>query len=122
LLAVDRGNDIVSKQYQEFHPAVVRILQHIISEGKRAKILVSMCGEMAADVFAVPLLIGLGLESLSVSASAIPQIKKIIRSLSFKELQHLADDCLKLKSEQEINVKLHDFFNNKIQDQIKNLF
>lgn len=122
LLAVDRGNDIVSKQYQEFHPAVVRILQHIISEGKNAGILVNMCGEMAADVFAVPLLIGLGLESLSVSASAIPQIKKIIRSLNFKELQRLADDCLKLKSEQEINVKLHDFFNNKIQDQIKNLF
>lgn len=122
LLAVDRGNDIVSKQYQEFHPAVVRILQHIISEGKHAGILVNMCGEMAADVFAVPLLIGLGLESLSVSASAIPQIKKIIRSLNFKELQRLADDCLKLKSEQEINVKLHDFFNNKIQDQIKNLF
>ncbi|MBI1939594.1 MAG: phosphoenolpyruvate--protein phosphotransferase [Ignavibacteriales bacterium] len=122
LLAVDRGNDIVSKQYQEFHPAVVRILQHIIKEGKNAGILVSMCGEMAADVFAVPLLIGLGLESLSVSASAIPQIKKIIRSLSFSELQKLADDCLKLKSEQEINVMLHDFFNNKIQDQIKNLF
>ncbi|MDQ7818506.1 MAG: phosphoenolpyruvate--protein phosphotransferase [Melioribacteraceae bacterium] len=121
LLAVDRGNDIVSKQYQEFHPAVVRTLKHIISEGKKAGVSVSMCGEMAADPFAVPLLIGLGLDSLSVSASAIPLIKKIIRSLNYKELQVLADECLLFKSETEISKHLHYFFNTKIQDLIKNL-
>jgi phosphotransferase system enzyme I (PtsI) len=121
LLAVDRGNDIVSKQYQEFHPAVVRTLKHIISEGKKAGASVSMCGEMAADPFAVPLLIGMGLDSLSVSASAIPLIKKIIRSLHYKDLQILADECLLMKSESEISKHLHHFFNTKIQDLIKNL-
>ncbi|MEW6196935.1 MAG: phosphoenolpyruvate--protein phosphotransferase [Bacteroidota bacterium] len=122
LLAVDRGNDIVSKQYQEFHPSVVRTIQYIISEGKKYNTNVSMCGEMAADPFAVPLLLGLGLETLSVSASAIPSLKKIIRSLNFAELKTLAEDCLKLKTEYEINKSIHEFFNNKIQDQIKNLY
>jgi phosphoenolpyruvate-protein kinase (PTS system EI component) len=121
LLAVDRGNDIVSKQYQEFHPAVVRTLNHIISEGKKAHIKVSMCGEMAADPFAVPLLVGLGLDSISVSASAIPLIKKIIRSLNYKEIQNLAKECLAYKTEKEISSSLHNFFNTKIQDIIKNL-
>lgn len=122
LLAVDRGNDIVSNQYQEFHPAVVRTLKHIISEAKTSGTHVSMCGEMAADPFAVPLLIGLGLESLSLSAAGIPFHKKIIRSLSYEEMKNLAEECLKMKSEKEINKKLHDFFNEKIQDKIKNLY
>ncbi|MBM4172488.1 MAG: phosphoenolpyruvate--protein phosphotransferase [Ignavibacteria bacterium] len=120
LLAVDRGNDIVSKLYQEFHPAVIRTLNHIISEGKKSGALVSMCGEMAADPFAVPLLIGLGLDSLSVSASAIPLIKKIIRSLHFSDLQSLANECLILTNENEINEKLHKYFNSHVQDIIKN--
>ncbi len=122
LLAVDRGNDIVSNIYQEFHPAVVRTLNHIIQEGKKAGIMVSMCGEMAADPFAVPLLIGLGLNSISVSASAIPLIKNIIRSLYFDELQKLANDCLNFKTEIEIKNYMHNFFNKKLQGQIKNLY
>ncbi len=122
LLAVDRGNDIVSKQYQEFHPSVVRTLSYIINEGMKCNTNVSMCGEMAADPFAIPLLIGLGLKTLSVSASAIPSLKKIIRGLKYSDLKLLADECLVLKTEFEINSKLHEFFNNKIQDQIKNLY
>lgn len=115
LLAVDRGNDIVSNIYQEFHPAVVRTLYHIINNGKKTKTPVSMCGEMAADPFAVPLLIGLGLDSLSVSASAIPHIKKIIRSIDLKEVQLLANKCLELKTEKEINNAIHDYYNKKLK-------
>jgi len=122
LLAVDRGNEIVSNIYQEFHPAVVRTLHHIISEGKKAKTMVNMCGEMAADPFAVPLLIGLGLDSISVSASAIPLIKKIIRGLNYKETQELARECVEFKTEKEIKNRIHKFFNEKLRDQIKNLY
>lgn len=122
LLAVDRGNDIVSSQYQEFHPAVIRTLYHIISEAEKVGKPISMCGEMAADPIAVPLLIGLGLESLSLSAAGIPFHKKIIRSLRYEELKKLAEQCLSLKSEKEINTKLHEFFNKKIQDKINNLY
>ena len=122
LLAVDRGNEIVSALYQEFHPAVVQTINHIIQGGKESKILVSMCGAMAADPFAVPLLIGLGLESLSVSASAVPLIKRIIRNIDSKEVQVLAKECLALNTEKEINDRLHKYFNHKLQDQIKNLY
>ncbi|TSA27539.1 MAG: phosphoenolpyruvate--protein phosphotransferase [Ignavibacteriales bacterium] len=122
LLAVDRGNDIVSNIYQEFHPAVVRTLYHIINNGKKTKTPVSMCGEMAADPFAVPLLIGLGLESLSVSASAIPHIKKIIRSIDLKEVELLANKCLELKTEKEINDAIHEYYNRKIKNQIINFY
>ncbi len=121
-LAVDRGNDIISGLYQEFHPAIVRLLSIIINAGKKRGKQVSMCGEMAADPFAVPLLIGLGLESLSSSASTIPLLKKVIRSLNYKDLKELADECLTLRTEKEINKKLHTFFNANIHDQIKHLF
>lgn len=121
-MAVDRGNDIVSREYQEFHPAVVRLLSLIIKDSKKENTPVSLCGEMAADPFAVPLLIGLGLESLSVSASAIPQLKKIIRSLNYQELKILANECLEMRTEKEINDKLHKYFNKNIQDLIKNLY
>jgi len=121
-LAVDRGNEIVSKLYQEFHPAVVRFISHIIQEGKKAGKRVSLCGEMGADPFAIPLLIGLGLESLSASASILPQIKKVIRSISFSEAKELSEKCLQLKTEKEINIEMHNFYNKKIQDQIKNLY
>ncbi len=121
-LAVDRGNDIISGLYQEFHPAVVRLLSSIIKAGKKCGKSVSMCGEMAADPFAVPLLIGLGLESLSTSASTIPLLKKVIRSLNYNDLKSLADECLLLRTEKEINKKLHTYFNDNIHDQIKHLF
>jgi len=122
LLAVDRGNDIVGDIYQEFHPAVVRTLGNIITEGKASGKMVSMCGEMAADPFAVPLLIGLGLKSFSVSASAIPKIKKIIRGLEFKDVQKLAKECLTLKTEKEIRERVHSFYDLKIHDQVNNIY
>jgi len=115
LLAVDRGNDIVSSIYQEFHPAVVRTLHDIIKSGKKTKTPVSICGEMAADPFAVPLLIGFGLDSLSVFASAIPHIKKIIRNIDFKEVELMANKCLELKTEKEIRNIIHEYYNKKIK-------
>ncbi|KAF0153328.1 MAG: phosphoenolpyruvate--protein phosphotransferase [Ignavibacteria bacterium] len=121
-LAVDRGNEIVSKLYQEFHPAVVRFIYQIITEGKKAGKQVSLCGEMGADPFAVPLLVGLGLESLSASASVLPHIKKVIRSISYSEAKELGEKCLQLKTETEINAELHAYYNKKVQDQIKNLY
>ncbi len=122
LLAVDRGNDIISNLYQEFHPAVVRTLNHIITEGKKGGVEITMCGEMAADLIAVPLLIGLGLDAISVSPSAIPFLKRVIRNLDYSEAYKLADDCLKLKTEYEIKNKLNHFFESKLLDVTKNIF
>ena len=116
LLAVDRGNDIVSKLYQVFHPAVVRIISHITLKGKKSGARISMCGEMAADIVAIPLLVGIGLDSLSVSASVIPIIKKIIRSINYSDAQNLANECLELKTEIEIRDKVRKFFSTYLSE------
>ncbi len=109
LLAVDRGNDIVSKYYKEFHPALLRILKTIVDESHKHKITVSICGEMASHFDAVPLLIGLGFNELSVSVYFLPEIKKLIRSISFKEAKTLADKCLKMNSHDDIQKSAQEF-------------
>jgi phosphotransferase system enzyme I (PtsI) len=110
LMAVDRGNDLVSDLYQEFSPAVIRTLKHIIEEADKAKIDVSLCGEMAADTLAIPLLIGLGLKSLSMSPTTVAYAKRIIRYISFKDAKKLADECLVLSSEKDITHKIEKYF------------
>ncbi len=122
LLAVDRGNENIATMYQEFHPAVVRILDRIISGAKEGNARVSMCGEMAADTLATPLLVGLGLDSLSVSASAIPHIKKIIRSINYKETQELAKECLTFCTEKQIKRRLKKFFDENFVDERENIY
>ena len=122
LLAVDRGNDIISNLYQEFHPAVVRTLHHIISEGKKGSVEVTICGEMAADLIAAPLLVGLGLDAISVSPSAIPFLKRVIRNLKYEEVKKLSEECLQLSTELEIKNKLKDFYEKNLLDITKNIF
>ena len=122
LLAVDRGNEIVSPLYQEFHPAVVKMLDRIISGGKESNARISMCGEMAADTLAIPLLVGLGLDSLSVSASAIPHIKKIIRSLNYEDTKKLAKECLEFPTEKLIKERLKKYFSENLVDERENVY
>jgi phosphotransferase system enzyme I (PtsI) len=110
LMAVDRGNDLVSHLYQEFSPAVVRTLNHILTEGKKAKKEISFCGEMAADTLAIPLLVGLGYESLSMSPATIPYAKRIIRYLNYDHSKKLAEECLECCNEEEITQKIEKFF------------
>lgn len=111
LLAVDRGNEIVSTLYQEFHPAVIKTIHHIIKSGHAHGKPVSMCGEMAGDPTATLLLLGLGLDEFSVAPIVLPEIKKIIRSVSFKEAEEIANRVLEMKTEEDIKdflkVNLH---------------
>ncbi|MBI4417273.1 MAG: phosphoenolpyruvate--protein phosphotransferase, partial [Ignavibacteriales bacterium] len=108
LLAVDRGNDIVSALYQEFHPAVVRFLRRIIERGKESKVHVAMCGEMAGDPFATILLLGLGLDEFSVVPNILPEIKKIIRSVKYRDAKKIAKKAVSLVTEDELKSYLGD--------------
>ena len=110
LMAVDRGNDLVADLFQEFSPSVVRTISHIVQEAKKSNKSVSLCGEMAADTLAIPLLVGLGLESLSMSPSTIAYAKRIIRSCSMKNLQKLADDCLLCATQEDLLARIEKFF------------
>ncbi len=122
LLAVDRGNENVSEQYQEFHPAIIRSLDYIIKGGKKGNAFTSLCGEMAADPMAVPLLVGLGLDSISVSPAALPHTKKIIRSIKYSEAKEMAEKCLNLETEVKTKKLLKEFYDEKVQDEIEKIF
>jgi phosphoenolpyruvate-protein phosphotransferase (PTS system enzyme I) len=102
LLAVDRDNEVVSSLYQEFHPAVLRTIDHIIRAAKTHNIPVGMCGEMAGDPLATLLLLGLGLDNFSVVPTILPEIKKIIRAVSVTEAKEIAIRALAMDSEEDV--------------------
>ena len=85
MLAIDRGNRQVAHLYQPLHPAVIRIIKHVVDVAKNKNIKVFMCGEMASDPVNMPILLGLGLDELSMAPQSIPDIKDRIRKSSQKE-------------------------------------
>jgi phosphotransferase system enzyme I (PtsI)/phosphotransferase system enzyme I (PtsP) len=94
LLALDRDNPRVAARYDHVHPAVLLEIKRILKLANKHNIPVSLCGEMASDPVAVILLMGLGLRTLSTSASRIPMIKWLIRSLAMSEAQELTARAL----------------------------
>ncbi|MBS1514536.1 MAG: phosphoenolpyruvate--protein phosphotransferase [Bacteroidetes bacterium] len=114
MLAVDRGNELISSLYREFHPAVLRAINKIISAAHKNEIKVSVCGEMASNPLASAVLIGLGVDELSVSPNIFPKIKQIIRTVNFKEIKAFSKELLALHTEQEIKMKLNLFYKEKI--------
>ncbi|MBM3324603.1 MAG: phosphoenolpyruvate--protein phosphotransferase [Calditrichaeota bacterium] len=101
-LAADRGNEMVAKYYGGYHPAVLLSILETVQRGHLAGISVGLCGELAADPLATPLLIGLGVDELSVSAGVIPEIKKIIRSISLKDCQDIAAAVMELPTSDDV--------------------
>jgi phosphotransferase system enzyme I (PtsI) len=101
-LAVDRGNHALSSLYSPAHPSVIRMIKSIIQEANFQGVPVTVCGEMASDPQFVPLLLGLGVNELSVSVRFIPVIKQTIRNTSILEASRLADKILEMSSATEI--------------------
>ncbi|MBU4275297.1 MAG: phosphoenolpyruvate--protein phosphotransferase [Proteobacteria bacterium] len=93
-LAIDRVNEFVAHLYQPLHPAVLRMIRQVVTAGHAAGIPVGMCGEMAGDARDVPLLLGLGLDSISMNPLAIPGVKQVLRLASAGEWAGLADQAL----------------------------
>ncbi len=102
-IAVDRGNEKIAYLYEPFHPGVLRLIRQVIDAGHRAGISVNMCGEMAGDPFATVLLLGMGLDEFSMSAFSIPEVKRIIRSVSMTDAEALVQAALSMSSAREIN-------------------
>ena len=89
-LAVDRVNDHVAHLYEPTHPAVLRLMKATIDGGHAAGIWVGICGQMASDPLMTPLLLGLGVDELSVVPSAVPMVKDMVRSVAMEEAKALA--------------------------------
>lgn len=101
-IAVDRINERIAYLYEPTHPAVLRLLKMIVDTGHQHKIWVGICGEMSGDPILTPVLLGLGLDEISTSPVMIPEIKKIIRSLSFEEAKKITEYVLTLKTGAEV--------------------
>jgi phosphoenolpyruvate-protein phosphotransferase (PTS system enzyme I) len=114
-LAVDRANEKVAYLYEPAHPAVLRMIKSIIDAAHANKIWVGMCGEMASDEIFTLVLLGLGLDEFSLSALAIPQIKYIIRAVTFQEARNIADEALKLDTSKAVE----SFMQAKLKEVLK---
>ena len=101
-LAVDRMNERIAHLYEPTHPAVLRLLKMIADAAHAHHIWVGVCGEMAGDIALIPLLLGLGVDELSVSATLVPRVKRAVQSLAIPECQQLVDEALKLETPSEI--------------------
>ena len=101
-LAVDRMNESIGSLYQPLHPGVLRLIKHVIDASHEQGKFTGMCGELASDPVATMILLGLGLDEFSMTASSIPLIKKILRSVSKAECEEVANKALAMDTAEEI--------------------
>ena len=116
MLAVDRGTARVAALYDPFHPAVLAVIKKVADTGTDRSVPVSICGEMAGDPLATILLVGLGLDSLSLSPGLLPEVKEIIRSLSLEEANQVAGDCLEFETGAEVRNHLKAIMRERLGD------
>ncbi len=115
LLAIDRVNDRIAHLYEPTHPAVIRMLKFVIDEAHKNKIKVSVCGEMAGDAIYAPLLLGLGVDELSMTPPLIPAVKYLVRSMKLSDARKLAADALSLTTAKEILTLCEEFSSMRVK-------
>ncbi len=102
-VAVDRGNPKTAYLYEPFHPAVLRLIKMTIDNAHAVGLPVGMCGEMAGDPLATVILLGLGLDEFSMTPSSIPEVKKIIRSVSMAEAEEIVGDVMEMRAGKDVD-------------------
>jgi phosphotransferase system enzyme I (PtsI) len=113
VLGVDRGNEKISRLFDHFHPAVLNLIKKVIDSGHQAHIWVGLCGELAADPLAIPLLIGLGIDELSMNPASIPKAKMILRSITIPECEEIANNALGFRTALEVKRYLRRTIHDK---------
>jgi phosphotransferase system enzyme I (PtsI) len=112
-LAVDRVNERVAYLYEPTHPAIIRLIRQTVEVGHARGLSVSLCGEMGASPILAPLLVGMGVDTLSVAPPAVPVVKQAIRSIEFADAQRLAQEAYVAKSAGEIVSRCRDLIARK---------
>jgi phosphoenolpyruvate-protein phosphotransferase (PTS system enzyme I) len=115
-LAIDRVNEHVGYLYKPCHPAVLRLIKHVVDAGHRAGIKVAMCGEMAGDPFCTILLLGLEIDGLSMTPLAIPRVKRIIREAKLSEAKKLLRQVMKFDRTDEVEAHVREYMNRRFAD------
>ncbi|MGZ9762080.1 phosphoenolpyruvate--protein phosphotransferase [Mycoplasma sp. 394] len=101
-MAADRMNENISYLYQPLNPSILRLIKHIIDGGHKHGKWVGMCGEMAGDRNALPILLGLGLDEFSMSASSILASRELVNQLSYKQMQQLAQKAIECENQEQV--------------------
>ena len=113
-MAVDRGNSKIAHLYQHLHPSILRLLRLTVEAARRRKVHLSICGEMAGDPLSVPILIGLGVDEFSVSPNVIPEVKRMIRSVTFDECRALLRRVSRFRTTAEIEGEIEAFVKSHV--------
>jgi phosphotransferase system enzyme I (PtsI) len=107
-LAADRTNEAVAALYSAGDPAVLRLLDMVIKASQTRNIAVNVCGEMSGDPIYTLLLLGLGLRQLSATPHSIPEIKKVIRSVTIEEANRVAQEVMRFETARDVNNYLRE--------------
>ncbi|PQP34351.1 phosphoenolpyruvate--protein phosphotransferase, partial [Desulfobacteraceae bacterium SEEP-SAG9] len=99
---IDRGNEEVSYRYEPLHPAIIHMIKHVADVAKEKNIGVFMCGEMAGDPINIPILLGLGMDELSMNPQSIPAVKRMIRILNVGDTREFMQEVLKKTTSRDI--------------------
>ena len=111
-VAVERGNEKISKLYTKYHPAVIKLIKKAIDGAHSANIICGMCGEAAGDPTFIPLLVGLGLDEFSMNSNNILRARKTINNLDKERCVKLSEEILQMASAEEVENRLKEFVNN----------
>ena len=109
-LAVDRGNEIIAHLYNPLSPSVLSLIKQVIDASHAEGKWTGMCGELAGDVRATALLLGMGLDEFSMSAISVPHVKKLARSINYTDAKALADKALAQPTAADIEKLVNDFY------------
>ncbi|OYD13853.1 phosphoenolpyruvate--protein phosphotransferase [candidate division WOR-3 bacterium JGI_Cruoil_03_44_89] len=112
-LACDRGNPRVANIFKPLHPAVLRLIKNTVDAGHSQDIWVGLCGELGSETIAVPVLLGLGLDELSVCPTSVPEIKSVIRHLTMGECHEIALKALSMSSAVDVEGYLASILKEK---------
>ena len=112
-IAVDRGNDKTNYLYNPLHPGVLRLMKLIVDNAHKASIEVGLCGQMASESLYLPILIGLGLDELSISPASLPEIRRYLSLLSYSDCSSLVNEVLSESNADVIEKKVKEFLNER---------
>lgn len=117
-LAIDRGNREVSYLFQPLHPAILRMIGQVTDVARKKGIDVVMCGEMASDPLYIPLILGIGIEELSMNPQSIPLVKSVIRALKKSDMEPFMKEVLKQKDSMDIEALIQHNFGSILSEKI----
>lgn len=116
LLAIDRGNSRIAHLYDPTHPAVIRMLKLIVDTGHARGLKVSVCGEMAGDALYAPLLLGLGVDELSMTPTLVPSVRYIVRAMKMADAKKLAEEVLKQPDAKKTYALVESFYTDRMKN------